>query len=292
MYQFFTTIILILSTATIMSAQSIIEYTDYGQIHKDVNYDALYGDHNLMDVYLSEAGNAYTPFVIMIHGGAYSDGSKEDLNELAQEMMKMNINTAVVDYALLSNKFFNDNSDPTLNNMLLNIWHAIQYLQIKSEEWNIPKNGYYILGEEAGGHLALLAAYKYKESIGKAIAIGAITDLADMKSFSRLASSPSRSKLKFTKLMGNVAYKSEHILPNEYLNASPIHQISEVPTLLIHGVKDNVIPYEQSAKLYHKLQEKRIPAKIVTITNGGHHLLQDENYKYQVYDAVFDWIDQ
>lgn len=292
MNKFFTLFIALIFGAYGSKAQAIVEYTDYGNIHKDVNYDGMYGDKNLMDVYISNNTTPYSPLVIMIHGGAYSDGSKQDLRELAQELMKYNISAAVINYELLSKKFFNDNNEPDINDMLLNIWHAIQYLQIKSEDWNTPKNGYYILGEEAGGHLALLAGYKFKENIRKIIAIGAITDLKDMKSFSRLASSPSRNKLIFTKLMGNVAYRSEQYLPNEYVNASPIHQISNVPTLLIHGVKDVVIPYEQSAKMYQKLQEKAVNTRLVNIINGGHLLLRDPNHKYEAYDAILDWIDE
>src|SRR5262249_34426507 len=57
---------------------------------------------------------------------------------------------------------------------------------------------------------------------------------------------------------------------------SPISHISREspPTLLIHGDKDEVVPLQQSESFIRKLEEQKVPAKLVVMKGTGHDPLR------------------
>ena len=54
--------------------------------------------------------------------------------------------------------------------------------------------------------------------------------------------------------------------------ASPIFHVTadDPPFLLIHGDKDETVPFVNSEDMYKKLHELNVPAKIITVEEGGH----------------------
>lgn len=284
------TILLGLFSNQIFAQKSEIVETEHGLIMKDVNYLQYFAGEQLMDVYLSYDATPRQPFVILVHGGAFTHGDKKDMNELAMELLKHNISSVSINYSLLSKKFFKEGSFNTYQTMIHNIWNAIQHVQMKSDEWSVRKTDFILLGEEAGAYLSLLAGYNFYSEIESIIAISPITDLRDIASFNRLAERKGQEKILFTKLIGGEEYKSNKYLTQTYLNASPIDQARAVPTILIHGVKDQKIPYVQSAKLYNMLKDNGVQTKIYTLENGGADLIYDMNHKQSIFNYIIHWI--
>lgn len=273
-------------------AQKILDYTDDGNIYRDINYESLFNGSPLyMDLFLPENVSPQMPFAILVHGGTFSNGSREDMEVLAKDLMKANIPCAIIDYKLLSRKLFKDPKDPTYKEMVLNLWHAIQYVQFRSKDWNVRSSGYVLIGQESGAYLSLLAGYKFKEDIQKIIAISPITDLREIKRLSGLRSNFSSTRSLFAKLMGNVPYHDERYLPVEYIDGNPIDQIKNVPTLLIHGTEDLMVPFSQSEKMFIMLQEKNVNGELVRVVGGKSWLLQDLDFNAEVTKTIIKWID-
>lgn len=285
-------ILIILSIFSIQSqAQNgDLTETENGYVIKNVNYLQYFQGEEYMDVYLSYNATPAQPFVILIHGGSFTNGDKKEMNELAMELMKNDISSVSINYALLSKKYFKDGNKTTYQVMLHNIWNAIQHIQLKSDEWNVRNSNYDIVGEEVGGYLSLLAGYNFYSAVESIVAIGAITDLRDIGSFDRLALRKGQDRILFSKLVGGETFKSSKFLTNVYTNASPIDQVRDVPTVLIHGVKDPIIHYNQSAKLFNFLKDNNVFTKIYTVENGGDGLLHDTNHKDHVTDYIINWI--
>ena len=57
-----------------------------------------------------------------------------------------------------------------------------------------------------------------------------------------------------------------------YRAASPISHVSasSPPVLLLHGDKDDTVPYQQSVAMEAALRGVNVPAKLVTVTGGAH----------------------
>ncbi|MEP0713920.1 alpha/beta hydrolase [Algoriphagus sp.] len=226
-----------------------------------------------MDVYLP-AGRSQkdTPLLIYIHGGAWIEGSKEEFNEFRSAL-----STALPEYAFASINYslFNLNTGankfPTQEN---EIKEAITYIQSKSLEWNISDT-IILAGASAGGHLALLHAYKHA-SIGNIKAVVAFfspTDLAELYDFNFLTVAGLRGLLG-----GN---PSEN--PTAYAESSPITFVDEqaVPTIFFHGTVDQVVPISQSELLAIALSEAGVPHEFIKVPNQGH------GFTPETYSALF-----
>jgi dipeptidyl aminopeptidase/acylaminoacyl peptidase len=60
------------------------------------------------------------------------------------------------------------------------------------------------------------------------------------------------------------------------VEASPITYVTpdDPPFLLIHGDRDELVPYQQSQLLYDKLIQANVPAQLVIVKNGSHSLIE------------------
>lgn len=66
-----------------------------------------------------------------------------------------------------------------------------------------------------------------------------------------------------------------------YEKYSPVNNIPDnfPKTLLVHGLRDTVVPYVSSVKMFKKLREKKIPSKLLLHPYGSHgfeFVLRDE----------------
>jgi acetyl esterase/lipase len=54
----------------------------------------------------------------------------------------------------------------------------------------------------------------------------------------------------------------------------PVRNVTSAypPTLLVHGTKDNDVPYEQSANMARALERNKVPHELITVKGAGHGL--------------------
>jgi dipeptidyl aminopeptidase/acylaminoacyl peptidase len=64
----------------------------------------------------------------------------------------------------------------------------------------------------------------------------------------------------------------------------------KTPMLVIHGLKDFRVPYDQSLSTFTALQRKNIPSKLLIYPQENHWVLNKANLE-QWYDEVFKWMD-
>jgi dipeptidyl aminopeptidase/acylaminoacyl peptidase len=64
-----------------------------------------------------------------------------------------------------------------------------------------------------------------------------------------------------------------------FIERSPINRIENIvsPVLLFHGRKDKVVNIEQSKLIFQKLQENKIPSRLVIYEEEGHGFRKDQN---------------
>ena len=137
-------------------------------------FDQSYGSKStqVLDVYLPASRSIQdTPLLIYIHGGAWIDGSKDEFKQF-----RTSLSTALPNYAFVSINYSlydlgsGTNNFPTQENDVI---EAITYVLSKTDEWNISDT-IILAGASAGGHLALLHAYKH-ESVGNIKAVVAFS---------------------------------------------------------------------------------------------------------------------
>ena len=214
------------------------------KIEKDISYGQ---DHDQkMDIYIPENETKGKDVFIIIHGGGWRGGRKEQLTRFTLDLMeKFPENIFVnIDYRLASTTRF------ALPNQTDDIKSVMNYLEktLKIQ----PK--YILFGNSAGGNLSMLYAYKFDQD-KKVKAVINIVGPADL-------SDPG------FKNYDEYSFVKKHLIDPKIVRnklslmdfGSPVHWISttSAPTLSYYGIKDNVVPLSQKKILDSVLTKNKV----------------------------------
>jgi len=212
--------------------------------------------------------------MIFIHGGGWVSGSKEDFAQWREYYS--NIGFAAVS---LNYRYANGN-DVTFPQIIQDIDNAIKFIKKNADNWHISDN-FGLLGISAGGHLSLLYGYTF-ENVKLIISIVGPVDLSDELLHEYLKNQ-------------NDGYDALPIITGNCLtceyNASPVNFIKNIPTLLIYGKLDDLVPYQQGETLFNLLKENDFTARYILVENAGHNVFGEngENTTILV-QYINDWI--
>lgn len=203
-----------------------------------------------LDLYRpTNPGVGSLPLVIMIHGGSWRGGSRGDLGELNRYLAARRYAVAAVSY-----RFAPQNPHPAASRDVLS---AIQFLKSNAARFAIDPSRIVLIGRSAGGQLALLEAYVANDpAIRGVVAFYAPSDQVfgyENPSNPRVINS--------TAILEDYLSGNPRTAAQTYRAASPINFVnsSTVPTLLIHGEKDELVWVRQSERLAAKLAAANRP---------------------------------
>ena len=215
-----------------------------------------------MDIYLpADRSNSSTKVLVLIHGGEWESGNKTDLNDYVDTMKKRFPDYAVfnINYRLSIN---GNNVFPTQEN---DTKAALQFIIDNATNYIISKK-IVLLGVSAGGHLALLQAYKYNSPIipKAVISFYAPTDLTELYNDPTSPLIPPALAV----IVGKTPAQDASL----YSNSSPINFVSSAspPTLLFHGGIDSLVKPSQSVSLQMKLQANGVINQYVFYASKNH----------------------
>lgn len=245
----------------------------------EVAKDIAYGDHPLQkfDLYIPEGIGNELSIAIHIHGGAWTGGDKEEyvdrlVKPYAQEK---NMISATINYRLLTGE------DSSINcwTMLEDIDDAVgKIVEVCNEKGYTIKKAL-VWGESAGGHLALMYSYLYKDKSAVDIAlcypICPPTDLTDTKYFTDDEISPEQMYFIHSRLTGteiNVENRLSEETIQAQLKVSPISYVSSdcVPTIFNSCGKDTAVPKENGDELHEALKEAGVKHFYMVFPNSAH----------------------
>ena len=226
--------------------------------------DLAYGSDpsQKMDVYLpSGRTTANTRMFIWIHGGAWSSGDKSEgagiknlLDTYLDDYAYASLNYRLYNTTTYANKFPAQEND---------VKAAVDYILSQAQTWQISDR-IVIAGASAGGHLALLQAYKYNSGghIRAAVAYYPPTELTAMYNFSLFT--------QFT--LYSLTGGSPDMVGGLYDSSSPLTYLTagSCPTVFFHGTVDDVVPVTQSDSLKTKLTQVGVPFDYRYISGQGH----------------------
>lgn len=221
-------------------------------------------ERNQMDVYLAANRNANAPFIIFIHGGAWTTGSKADFNSIQDAMLAQGINSASINYRYV-------NANVHVDELMQDVNNAVGSVIASSSGWVTRKNKIILCGASAGAHMALLYAYKYDaaNNIGGVITMAGPTDVGQAEFLDYATSIGLKTNLEN---LAGATYTKGQPVDAKFAAASPINYIKNVPTLVIHGTADEVVPYIQAQSLISKLIGLNVTYKLVELSGDGHDL--------------------
>lgn len=248
-------------------------------------YNLKYGEHERqkMDVFLPSGYAVNSPVVLLIHGGGWTMGKKEHMIQIQKMLFQHNIPSINMNYRLVSGS-----KKITYREQLEDINAALLKFNTLAENAELQPDNYILLGESAGGHLALLYGYGHPERVKKIISLSGPTDFYSpqyLNSFYSKYSSPTIQKVVGTKF-------DRKNLSEEFKKASPIANISDVPTLLFQGNQDFLVNQKQGLALDSALTAQNIAHKFVYMERTGHapRFFSKRKRDSIIYPNILEWI--
>jgi acetyl esterase/lipase len=212
-----------------------------------------------MDYYPAQTATR-APWVIVIHGGGWDSGDSKQLPELNSHLARRGTAVASIDYRLAPKFQWPAPKDDVLN--------AIRFVKAHADELKIDPSRFVILGRSAGGQIAESVAFSLRDpGLKGCIAFYAPSDLAFAYQYSSEEDVLDSRSLLRAYLGGSLEDKSA-----AFKEASPLAQVDSraPPTLLIHGLRDNLVWSGHSQRLYERLQALHIPSTYVELPWATH----------------------
>lgn len=240
--------------------------------------DIAYGEHerNTYNLYLP-TGKETNGLVLLIHGGAWLGGDKGEFDSRLNEVSKeMGFACAAVNY-----RFINDSID--LIDITDDIQLAVSHIKALALENGVNLDKMLLSGGSAGGHLSMLYAYSRDEvSAIKPAAVVSYcgpTDLSDDAYY--FDNGLGDGEYVAQVLSWASGYKHTFATRSEakdaLWNVSPLKYVDKntVPTVINHGMVDDIVPFSNAKALDEKMTEYGIGHIFNAYPNSGHGLNND-----------------
>ncbi|WP_265130068.1 prolyl oligopeptidase family serine peptidase [Chryseobacterium oranimense] len=244
-----------------------------------------YGSHerNVMDVYLPADRSPKTAFLVHIHGGAWTQGDKTYDTKISEYLLSQGIAVANLNYR------YANLTDTHLPELLDDIDNVVKYLSSHSKEWNTRKNGFSISGGSSGAHVSLMYAYTRNPQIKTIIEMCGPVDFTDVQTLQYIKAANLLEVL--DKMSGNKAVWSPgDKIPDAYVKTSPAKFVNQIPTMIIHGDKDEVVPIQQAYILENALKAKGAQYKMIVVPGAGHLITKLPEDEQTVFTNVAEWL--
>ena len=260
--------------------RSIVGVTSTYSVIPNITYQRAGGIDLKLDVYRPRDADGPNPTLIYIHGGGWTNGSKEGSSLTFLPYLEMGWTVVNVAYRLADAAHAPAAVEDTRC--------ALRWVYRNAEQYGFDKETIVVTGNSAGGHLALTTGM-LKSDVGmerqcpgdrmrstwdvgpmnmETLEVAAIINWYGITSVSDLLSKGPGTSGNFTEAwLGSSA--------DRIAIAARVSPMSHVrndlpPILTIHGDEDSIVPYAHGVRLHEALESAGVANKLITIEGGGH----------------------
>jgi acetyl esterase/lipase len=218
-----------------------------------------------LDVYQARDATTPNPTLIYFHGGGWTAGSKESSSLTFLPFLSMGWNVVNVEYRLAKISL----APAAVQDSLC----ALRWVYRNGKEYNVDTNRLVLMGNSAGGHLALTTGMSpASESLdslcpgNEELKVAAIINWYGITDVNELLTGPNVRNYAITWLggMSNREEIAKRVSPLTYVRAGL------PPIISIQGDADPIVPYSQNVRLHQALDKAGIRNELVTIPGGKH----------------------
>ncbi|AWH85493.1 lipase [Flavobacterium album] len=225
-----------------------------------------------MDVYLPANRDEDTKVMVLVHGGAWASGSKEDVTELVPVLQQRFPEHAIVNinYRLATQ------TSPAMPKQIEDIQKVLDY--IAGSDYHVSDD-YALIGFSAGAHLSMLYAYSYDTDHH----VKAVVDIVGPADFT----DPAYLSHQLYPIASQFLLGTTAPTPQQIATISPANYITpqSPPTITFYGGQDPLVPASQGPRLKAKLDQEGVYNEFSFYPDGG-HADWDEATFTEVYSKV------
>jgi acetyl esterase/lipase len=248
-----------------------------GPVHENVVYGVVNGETLHLDIFEPSSNSDHPrPAVILIHGGGWASFDKSTMRTLAQFLARSGFVAVPVDYRL-----FHDDATrwPA---QLDDVQRSVRWLRANAANYNVAPDHIGAYGHSSGAQLAsLLGMLDTRDNSDPKLAkysskVQAVVDSSGPTEFGNFPKDSDEEKF-FTSFFGDYSTHAEI-----WRDASPVNHVSKsnAPFLIIHGTRDEMVPFAHGQALYDKLKEAGADVKFVRLDSD--HMFSDPASRRQV----------
>lgn len=234
----------------------------FGHTRKDLKMDIIYPE---------DCGKKY-PCIVWICGGAWVTMDRSAHLAYLSELARSGFAVASVEYRTTNVAVY-----PA---QIEDVKAGIRYLRAHSERYHIDPERFGVMGESAGGYLTAMAALvddpvydvgAYLEYSSKVQAACPWYPPADVSSFPYESPIQAEASPESLLLGKNVMLNKE-----EAIRICPVAYVSKSapPFMILHGVEDHTVPFQQGEMLHDRLEEAGCDVELIAIEGADHADLQ------------------
>jgi acetyl esterase/lipase len=254
---------------------------------RDLVYSHAGGKSRLADLYLPSMPAASPPVIVWVHGGGWRFGDRHLAPDLSHFIAERGFAIVSFDYRL--------SDEATFPAPVQDVKTIVRWIRSVAEQYSLDGDHIGIWGSSAGGHLAACAALSSEsqflsdEYANFASNVQAVLDGYGPTDFSRIdvdripveaqrvdvesvsvpnllpANHPESFESRF---LGSPVGSS----PGEVALANPITYIrpGAPPFLILHGLHDPLMPWQQSLLLFEALRDTNNEVTLMVLERLGH----------------------
>jgi acetyl esterase/lipase len=245
-------------------AKALHVYGSY-RVAPNITYLTANNWDSKLDVYQARDAATPNPTLIYFHGGGWVAGSKEASMLTFLPFLNMGWNVVNVEYRLAKVSL----APAAVQDSLC----ALRWVYRNGRDYNVDANRLVLMGNSAGGHLALttgmIPASASLDSLcpgSEELKVAAIINWYGITDVNELLAGPNVRNYAVAWLGGmpNREEIAKRVSPLTYVRAGL------PPIISIQGDADPTVPYSQNVRLHEALEKAGIRNQFVTIPSGKH----------------------
>jgi acetyl esterase/lipase len=239
----------------------------------DITYATVAGEELKLDVASPKGLDHPLPAIVVIHGGGWMAGKRQDMGAIAKDFAAHGYVAATVSYRFAPKYRF-----PA---QIEDVKSAVRYLRAHAKELNIDPKRVGAMGVSAGAHLSMmLGAMDSSDGMegdggnpDQPSKVQAVVSFVGPVNLARADYTDAQTQILEAFLGGKPKDKQA-----ECRSASPITYLNkgDAPMLCFFGTKDPLVSNDQAFQISDALTSAEVPGRVELIVGAGHGWLGPE----------------